>query len=394
MTQPLGGVTVADFTTAHQGPWATQKLGDLGANVVKIERIGGEWSRQLTAGGELYYGESPFWLSANRSKRSIQIDLKHDEGRAVALDIVRESDVLVENFRPGVMDRFGLAYETVTEVAPDIIYVSASGFGSDGPYAERPGQDLLMQSLSGMAQSVGRADDPPTPIPFPVVDGHSAMQVALYTMVALFHRERTGEGQRVEVNLLDSAIDSQCQGFTVECNVDREFERSDEGIGQKYLGAPYGIYETRDGHVAIAMTPMERLADVLDLEALASYDSPEAAFETRDEIKRTLESHTRTLTTDDLLETLVEADVWAARLNDFEAAAEDPQVRHNEIIIEVEHPTEGTFTTTGTPATLSKTPAAVQNRPPNAGEHTAELLAEFGYDNEEIATLVDAGAIE
>ncbi|WP_311173460.1 CaiB/BaiF CoA transferase family protein [Halobellus ordinarius] len=394
MTQPLEGITVADFTTAHQGPWATQKLGDLGADVVKIERIGGEWSRQLAAGGELYRGESPFWLAANRSKRSIGVDLKNEDGLAVVLDIVEEADVLVENFRPGVMDRFGLGYEDVQEVNPEIVYVSASGFGSDGPEADRPGQDLLMQALSGIADTVGRKGDPPTAIPFPVVDGHSGMQVALYTMVALFHRERTGEGQRVEVNLLDSAIDSQCQGFTLELNLDREFERSAEGIGQKYLGAPYGIYETIDGHVAIAMTPMERLAEVLGLPALAKYDSPDAAFKHRDEIKNRLEAYTREQATDDLLSTLVEADVWAARVQDFEAAAKHPQVQHNDIIIEVDHPEEGTFMTTGTPADLSETSAEVQRRPPRAGEHTDEILHELGYDDAETERLVDEGAVE
>lgn len=387
MTGALDEITIADFTTAHQGPWATQKLGEMGAEVVKIERPGGEWSRDLTTGGGYdINGVSPFWLSANRNKRSITLDLKTDEGHEVATDIIEGADVLVENFRPGVMDRLDLDYETVRDLSPDIVYVSASGFGSDGPYADRPGQDLLMQAISGITTSVGRKGDPPTAVPFPVIDGHSAMQIVSNTLAALFHRERTGEGQKVDVNLLDSAIDTQCQAFTVELNIDYEYERSAAGIAQKYTDAPYGLYETADGYVAIAMTPMESLAEVLGLAELTEYNSPET-FTQRDEIKRTIEAETRERETEDLLEELFAADIWAARVNDFEEAADDPQVEHNGVIVEVDHPHEGTFRTTGAPGSLSESPSAVQRRPPRAGEHTEEILQECGYDDAHIRSL-------
>lgn len=390
MTQPLDGVTVADFTTAHQGPWATQKLGDLGADVIKIERYDGEWSRELTVGGDRYVdGASPFWLSANRSKRSLNLDLKEEAGHEVAMDVISEADLLVENFRPGVMDRLELGYEDVRGVNPELVYVSATGFGGDGPYADRPGQDLLMQALSGIASSVGRSDDPPLPVPFPVVDGHAAMQIVFHAMVALFHRERTGEGQRVEVNLLDAAIDSQCQAFTVELNMDESFERSEAGIGQKYLPAPYGVYETDDGHVAIAMTPIDRLADVLDHPTLTEYDP----FDERDALKRRLEEYTRTRPTEELVTTLVDADVWAARVNDFETAARNPQVEHNGIVVDVDHPAPDAdaFATTGIPASFSATPGGIDRGPPRVGEHAEEILRELDYDEALIDDLVDAG---
>ncbi|WP_436926148.1 CaiB/BaiF CoA transferase family protein [Halosimplex amylolyticum] len=391
MDQALEDVTIADFTQMMQGPWATQKLADMGADVIKIERIGGEWERTLHAGGELLDGVSPFFLAMNRNKRSVELDLKSDEGQEVALDIVAEADALVENFRPGVMDKFGLGYDDVREVNPEIVYVSASGFGPDGPYAGRPGQDLLLQAMSGLAQNTGRKDDPPTPVGTAIVDEHAASQIAFNTMVALFHKERTGEGQRVDTNLLNASIDFQCQEITASLNLDVDFERSEEGIAQAFLGGPYGIYETADGYVAIAMTPMEALVDLFEDERFTEFDTPKDQFDRRDEIKRLLESYTREYATDDLLDLLLDADVWAAPVNDFDALAEDPQVDHNDMLVDIEHPGGGEFTTVGVPADLSETPGRVETPPPSPGEHTEEVLTEFGYDDERIQSLRDAG---
>jgi crotonobetainyl-CoA:carnitine CoA-transferase CaiB-like acyl-CoA transferase len=393
VSQALEGVTIADFTQMMQGPWATQKLADMGADVVKIERIGGEWERTLDAGGELLDGVSPFFLAMNRNKRSIALDLKSDEGRQIALDVAAEADVVVENFRPGVMEKFGLGYDDVREANPEVVYVSGSGFGSDGPYVDRPGQDLLLQAMSGLANYTGRRDDPPTPVGTAVVDEHSATLIALNTMFALFHRERTGEGQRVEANLLNAALDFQCQEITAALNADRTFERSEEGIAQAWLGGPYGIYETADGYVAIAMTPMDRLADTLGLESLREYETAEETYEHRDEIKRTLEAYTRRRPSDDLLDELLAADVWAAAVNDFEDVAADPQVEHNGMIVELEHPEGGTFRTVGSPVKLSETPARFESRPPKVGEHTDEVLAELGYDADERDALREGGVV-
>lgn len=390
MSKALEGVRIADFTQMMQGPWATQKLADMGADVVKIERVGGEWERGLGAGGELL-GDvvSPFFLAMNRNKRSLTLDLKSDEGRQAALEVIAEADVLVENFRPGVMDRLGLGYDDAQSVNPEIIYVSASGFGSDGPYVDRPGQDLLLQAMSGLTAYTGRGDDPPTPVGTAVVDEHSASQIALSIMIALFHKERTGEGQRVEANLLNAAIDFQCQEITAVLNMDREFDRSDAGIAQAWIGAPYGIYETADGHVAIAMSPLDLVAEAVDLPALADYDET-AAYEQRDDIKRQLESETVEWPTDELLEALLEHDIWAAAVNDFHEMAADPQVQHNGMLVEMDYPGVGEFTTTGLPTSFSETPGRIASRPPTPGEHSAEILAEHGYSEAEIDTLVEA----
>jgi crotonobetainyl-CoA:carnitine CoA-transferase CaiB-like acyl-CoA transferase len=395
MDSALEGVTVADFTQMMQGPWATQKLADMGADVVKIERIGGEWERGLGAAGQLLDGVSPFFLAMNRNKRSVELDLKSDEGHEIALEIVEEADALVENFRPGVMDRFGLSYEDVRAVNPEIVYVSASGFGSDGPYADRPGQDLLLQAMSGLANYTGRKDDPPTPTGTAVVDEHSATLIALHTMVALFYRERTGEGQKVEANLLNAALDFQCQELTAAMNIDVDFERSEEGIAQAWLGGPYGIYETADGHVAIAMTPMDHLADATELDSLREYDTPRDTYEHRDEIKRTLEAYTRKRPTETLLDELLNADIWAAEVAaDFDEVRENPQVRHNNMIVELNHPDGGTFETVGVPVNHSETPASFDRHPPKPGEHTDEVLAKIGYSEEDRNDLREAGVIE
>lgn len=393
MDQPLTGIRVADFSQMMQGPWATQKLADMGADVVKIERIGGEWERSLRAGGELDRGISPFFLAMNRNKRSITLDLKSDDGQAIARDIVEDADLLVENFRPGVMETFGLDYETVNSFNPEIIYVACSGFGSSGPYVDRPGQDLLLQSTSGLARNTGRATDPPTPAGSAVVDEHSATLIALHAMFALFYRERTGEGQKVEANLLNAALDFQCQEITAALSMDREFERSDAGVAQPWLGAPYGIFETTDDYVAIAMTPIEEICDVFDIESLRSYTDPESVYEHRDEITRTIEAHTAEYRTDELLNLLLDADVWAAEVNDFHEMATDPQVEHNEALVKIEHPNGGTFTTTGIPVSHSESPGSIDSRPPLPGEHTEEILAELGRTPEEVAALIEEAVV-
>ncbi|MDX1744563.1 MAG: CaiB/BaiF CoA-transferase family protein [Halobacteriales archaeon] len=393
MTKPLEGITVADFSQMMQGPWGTMTLGDLGADVIKIEPVGGELERGVTAGGELWRGKSAYYLAMNRNKRSVAVDLKDDRGAQVARDIVGEADVLVENFRPGVMDRLGFGYEDVTEYNPEIIYASASGYGADGPYAERPGQDILIQSMSGVASLAGRGDGRPTPAGTYVADELSALYITLHVVTALFHRDRTGQGQKIEANLLNAMIAGMCQEVTATLNMDIDFERPNSGIGHPMFGAPYGIYETADGHVAISIGDLGDIGEALAIDGLADLADPEEAFAHRDEIHGRIEAVTQEMATEEVVEVLLDAGAWVGPVNDLESMAMDPQVDHNNMIIEVEDPDVGAFKTTGFPVSMSETPPSVERPPPRTGEHAEEVLSELGYDDQTVTELRADGVL-
>ncbi|MFB6105566.1 MAG: CaiB/BaiF CoA transferase family protein [Halobacteriaceae archaeon] len=393
MPQALDGVRVADFTQLMQGGWAAQKLGDMGADVVKIEPPHGEPGRYYRAAGRFHEGVSPFFLSMNRNKRSVPLDLKTEEGRQTALDVIAEADVLMENFRPDVMDRLGLSYEDVQEVNEDIVYVSASAYGSSGPYADRPGQDLLYQAMTGLTSYTGRAGDPPTPAGTVVVDEHSATSIALSVMFALFYRERTGEGQKLEASLLDSAVDFQCQEATVALNMDVDVEPGRKTHGHPLLWPPYGVYEAADGSVAVGMADLQVVGEALGVPGLEEYDTEREQFEHRDEIHDAIEAATRDRPAADVVADLVAADVQAVETATVAEMADDPQIQHNDMLIEVEHPNGGTYTTTGSPVTFSETPMEVRHRPPRLGEHGEEVLREIGYSAAEVEELVASGAL-
>ncbi|MET0899623.1 MAG: CoA transferase, partial [Mycobacterium sp.] len=211
----LEGIRVLDLSIAMAGPLATQKLADLGADVIKVEPLTGEWQRHVSAGGARGNQVNASFLSLNRNKRSLSLNLKSAAGREVLYQLVRTADVFLQNYRPGVAGRLGVDYATLRELKPDLVYVSMSGYGESGPYTARPGQDVLLQAMSGGLASARRAGEPPRPAPFFMADaftGYSAFEGA---MAALFHRERTGEGQLVEVNMLDAVIAAQMQELSI-----------------------------------------------------------------------------------------------------------------------------------------------------------------------------------
>jgi crotonobetainyl-CoA:carnitine CoA-transferase CaiB-like acyl-CoA transferase len=394
MPMALEGVRVLDFTQMMMGPWATQFLGDMGADVVKVERPGaGEWERGLRAMGELLGGQSPFFLAMNRNKRSLTLNLKHPRAREVVHRLAATADLVTENFRPGVMDRLGIGYEALREVNPSLVYVAGTGYGPDGPYVDRPGQDLLIQSVSGLAAYGGRRDDPPTPAGSSIVDASTALLLAFSAMVGLFHRERTGQGQRIDVSLLNTAVALQCQELAAFLNSERRFERSQAGIGGAWLSAPFGIYRTADGHLALAMGSLAVLGELLDLPELAAYDTPERAWADRDHVYRLLAARLPERPTADWLALLASRDVWCAPVQSFDQLVDDPQVAHNQLLTTVDYPGLGEVRVVGVPARFSGTPGTIRLGPPAVGQHTDEVLAAAGYGADEIRRLHDQGCV-
>ena len=395
MPEPaLDGVRVLDFTQMMMGPWATQFLGDMGAEVIKVERPGtGEWERGLRAMGDLLGGQSPFFLAMNRNKKSVTLDLKHPRAREIALKLAETSDLVTENFRPGVMDRLGIGYEDLRSVNPGLVYVAGTGFGPDGPYVNRPGQDLLIQSMTGLAAYGGRRGDPPTPAGSSIVDSSTALLLAFSAMVGLFHRERTGRGQRIDVSLFNTAIALQCQELAAFMNMDRRWERSEAGIGGAWLSAPFGIYATADGYLALAMGSLAVLADLLDLPELKDYDSPERAWVDREDAYRIVASRLRDRTTKEWLGALGARDVWCAPVQTFEDIVEDPQVEHNELLATVRYPGLGDVRVVGVPVRFSDTPGTIRLGPPTVGQDTDEVLASVGYSPEEVGALRSEGCV-
>ena len=397
MTEILQAIRILDFSQMKTGPMGTQLLADLGADVVKVERAGsGDWERQFPAFGRMTeQGASTFFLAMNRNKRSLAVDMKAPEAREILYALAAESDVVVQNFRPGVMERLGLGYEDLKKVKPDIIYCSISGYGRSGPYVSRPGQDLLAQAVSGLILQNGTADRP-MPVASTVADGVTAFLVALAVLGALVHRLRTGEGQEVEVDLMSTLVALQQEEVSAFLNLHPRpsFARSASGIAAPWLSAPYGIYLTRDGsYLAMAMNPLDQLAGLLEVPELAQYADPTPAFAQRDAVKRLIEERIRQEPLGYWIERLLAADIWCAPVNDLAGMVEDPQARHNELIQTMSHPAWGTIQIVAAPVRYSETPATYRTPPPLVGEHSREILREAGRSDSEIDDLFARGII-
>ena len=393
MAGPLDGLLIADFTQLAQGPFATQMLGDMGADVVKIEPISGDWMRHFSYANCFPRGESISFISLNRNKRSITLNLKKPEGLEVAKRLIEKADVLVENFRPGVMDRLGIGYETSFNINPGIIYCSSSGFGPTGPYAKRPGQDLLIQSIAGTAALNGKKGELPVPTAVGSADFLTGMTIVQSILAALYSRDRTGKGQKLETCLLNSLIAFHVQELTSYLFDGKCPERSASGIPNPWIGAPYGIYKTKDRAIAIAMVSVKKIAAMIGCH---KYNHDEFddnnILHNRDQIRYDLAVFFKLKTTKEWLDILMPEDIWCSEVNTFDEMVLDPQVAENEMILTYNHPSVGPVRTTGFPVKFSGTPQGIFKPPPMLGEHSKEILKDLcKYTDLQIAGLIANG---
>jgi formyl-CoA transferase len=382
---PLDGITVLDFSQIEMGPCATQVLGDFGADVIKVERPGaGDLSRVHMRHSS---GESAVFWSLNRNKRSVAIDVRSALGRETIHRLARKADVLVHNFRPGVMERLGLGYADLSAINPRLIYAFGSGYGPTGPYRDKGGQDVLAQAMSGIASRRADPDAPPEPSATPIADFTGGMLLVQAILLALLARARTGHGQVVHVSLLDGMLAMQLQEASAWLN-----------LGQRLNWGAFplsGTFRTLDGYVvmvgAFKPNPLQDICRGLGIEDLSAdprYATHEAQVAHRDELQGRWRQEFATRTTKQVIDALESVDILSAPVNDIEAALNDPQVTNNQMVLEMRHPDLGLIRTVGIPVKLEGTPGSVRRMPPLLGEHTREVLTELGFSQEEIRTLV------
>jgi crotonobetainyl-CoA:carnitine CoA-transferase CaiB-like acyl-CoA transferase len=392
---PLSGITVLDLTIARAGPTAVRLLADWGANVIKIEA---PQSHDGTSGPYTGVRHGPDEQNLHRNKRGITIDLKHPDGRAVFLDLVRKSDIVVENFRADVKRRLGLDYGSLAKTNPRIILASISGFGQDGPYRDRPGVDQIIQGMSGLMSVTGEPGRGPMRVGIAVSDTAAGMFLGQGILLALLHRERTGRGQWVHTSLLEamlSKLDFQAARYTMSGEVPGQ-----EG-NHHPVQVPMGMFESHDGLVNVAASSGKmwaafcRALGAEDLLARPEYADGRARARHKDQLRADVGAVTRRFTTAKLVEKLNAVGVPCGPINDIGQAFDDEQVRHLRMTRTAHHPSLGDLDLLRSPINMSafEQPADFHHAAPDPGADTDEVLHEFGYDSDRIEQLRAAGAI-
>lgn len=375
LARPLEGVTVVDFSQYLSGPSAGLRLADLGARVIKVERPGaGDAFRALFASRDEIGGESAMFRAINRNKESFAADLKSEAGCAAVRKLVASADVVINNFRPGVIKRLGFDFESVRAINPNIVYGSISGYGNEGPWKDKPGQDLLVQSVSGLTWHSGNAGDGPVPMGIAVADIFAGGQLVQGILAKL----AAEEGGLVEVSMLEASLDFQFESLTVYFkDGGMEPERTATHNAHPYLGAPYGIYQTADGYLALAMGNMTRIGELIECGAMADYPEPASWFTERDVIKKILADHLETKTTDEWLAVLEPADIWCAKVFDWKALRANEAYRLLNMEQEVRQANGETYLTTRCPIRVDGELIFDSKGAPALGAHTAAIRSEL-----------------
>lgn len=390
MAQVLEGIRVLDLTRALAGPYCTMLLADYGAEVIKVELPGtGDDTRGW--GPPFVKGESAYFLSINRNKKSLTLDMKHPRSKEILERMIKHSDILVENFRPGTADRLGLGYPQVKEINPAIIYCSISGFGQDGPYRELPGFDQTLQGMGGMMSITGEPEGPPLKVGVAIADISGGMFAAFGIMLALYYRQKTGKGQWVDTSLLDS----QVAWLTYRAGEYFASGKLPEKVGSGHpMIVPYQAFKAKDEYINIAVGNdqlWKRFCKVVNLENLM--DDPRFAtnakrVENRKELIPIISRVIETKTGNEWLKLFEEAGIPAGPIYTLDKLFADPQVIHRKMVVEIDHPKAGKIKVTGVPVKLSETPGAITSPPPLLGQHNWEVLEALGYSKEEIERFI------
>ncbi len=389
MAKALEGIKVLDLSRALAGPYCTMMLADMGAEVIKLEMPGrGDDSRSW--GPPFVEGESAYFMSINRNKKSITLNMKSDKSTGIIHKLIKQSDVLVENFRPGAMERLGLGYEQVKAMNPRIIYCSISGFGQDGPYRMLPGFDQVLQGMGGLMSITGELGGPPIKVGVAIADISGGMFASNGILVALYNREKTGKGQMVDVSLLDSQIawlTYRAGAYFASGEVPQPM-----GSGHPVI-VPYQAFKSKDVFVNIAVGNdqlWERFCKAVGLENVMNdpkFATNAKRVENREEIVKIISDLIVTKDGEEWLKILTDAGVPCGPIYTVDKIFADPQVLHREMVKELDHPKAGKIKVTGIPIKLSDTPGEVETAPPVLGQHTQEVLTELGYSDKDLEKL-------
>ena len=385
---------VVSFCHYLQGPACAQYLADMGAEVVKIEPLQGAFERHWSGGNSWVNGVSAFLMSANRNTESLAVDLKQAEGRDLVLRLIDEADVVIENFRPGVLDRLGLGFDMLRERKPSLVLASASGLGRTGPAASRPGQDLLMQARSGLIAATGGGSQGPSNVGAAVVDQHGGALLAMGILGAYVRRLQTGEGTLVESSLFAAGIDLQTEALTKYYAVKNRpdvFTR-DRHVGSWYHDAPYGLYPLAEGHVVLSMNDPVKLATALDSDALRALQGIDRYAE-RDRYAQAVAAELRTRHFDELSPVFDTHGIWHERVRNYDDLLQDPQAQHNEAFREIDVPGGGTALLVNHPLRYDGQLPAYRSMPFQAGQDSQAVLQRLGLSEAECQALADAGVI-